>query len=128
MAAKLAKQITIVTPDKVGMLAEVTGAIAGAEVNIEAICAYGMEDKAYFMVITNDNAKAIGAIKQFDVKEDDVVVVELENKVGTTAQMGKKLKDAGIDLKYLYGTTCGSGTARSVFDSNDNAKAVEVLK
>ena len=115
MAAKIGKQVHIRTPNKVGMLAEVTGAIAGAGVNIDTLAAFVADNKANFMVITNNNAKTIDALKAYEVKEEDVVVVELENKIGAATDMANKLKDAEIDLKYIYGTTSGSGPVKRFY-------------
>lgn len=127
MSAKIAKQLHVVATNKVGTLAEVTGAVAGCGANIDTLCAYAVEDKAHFLMITGNNAKAIGALKNYEVKEEQVVVVEMDNKVGTAADMANKLKTANIDLHYIYGTTSGSGPARIVFNSNNNASAVKVL-
>lgn len=130
MSARIGKQLEVITPNKVGMLETVTGAIADTGVNIDALCAYAMDKKAYFLVITSDNAKAAKAlkVKKFQVKEEKVVIVDLDNRVGAAGEMGKKLKLAKVDLSYLYGTTCGcGGPAMLVFKSNKNDKAVEVL-
>lgn len=130
MAARIGKQLQVVTPNKVGMLAEVTKTVANTGANIDALCAYGIDKKAYFLVITNDNAKAAKALKakKFQVKEENVVIVDLENRVGAAGEMGSKLKNAKVDLSYIYGTTCGcGGPAMIVFKSNKNAKAVEAL-
>lgn len=130
MPARIGKQLQVVTPNKIGMLAEVTGTIADTGVNIDALCAYAIGKKAYFLVITNDNAKALKALKtkKFQAKEENVVLVDLENRVGAAGEMGSKLKEAKVDLSYIYGTTCGrGGPAMLVFKSNKNAKAVEVL-
>lgn len=130
MAARIGKQLQVVTPNKVGMLAEVTKTIANTGANIDSLCAYGIDKKAYFLVITNDNAKAAKALKakKFQVKEENVVIVDLENRVGAAGEMGDKLKNAKVDLSYIYGTTCGcGGPAMLVFKSNKNAKAAESL-
>lgn len=130
MPARIGKQLEVVTPNKVGMLAEVTGIIADTGVNIDALCAFAKGNKAYFLVITNDNAKALKALKaeKFQVKEGNVVLLDLENRVGAASEMGDKLKEAKVDLEYIYGTTCGcGGPALLVFSSNKNKKAVEVL-
>lgn len=130
MSARMGKQLQVVTPNKVGMLAEVTKAIANTGANIDALCAYGMDKKAYFLIVTNDNAKAAKALKarKFQVKEESVVIVDLDNRVGAASEMGSKLRDAKVDLSYMYGTTCGcGGPAMIVFKSNKNAKAVAAL-
>lgn len=127
MGARIGKQLHIVTENKVGMLAEVTGAVAGAGVNIDAMCGYVADGKANFLIITNNNARAMDVLKAHEPKEEDVVVAELENKPGTAAGMATKLKAASIDLHYIYGTTSGKGPAVMVFKSNNNAGAVKAL-
>ena len=128
--AKIAKQIVAETPNRVGVLAEVTGVVSAAGANIQAISAYGVEKNAIFRLLTDNNQKAISGLKSkgYNVREDNVVAVSLPNKVGTVSLMAKKLKNADIDLKYIYGSTGSAPEALIVFDSNDNAKAVEVLK
>lgn len=102
------KELIITTEDKVGMLAEVTSAIAGQGVNISAVCAYSMEGKAIFMLLTSDykKAKSAAASKGWKAEESDVVVVELPDKVGAAKEIADKLKAKGVNLRYIYGTTC----------------------
>lgn len=134
--AKLAKEITVKTPNKVGMLAEVAAAIAEKGVNITGINAYAAEGDAFFRLITADNARAAEALKAkgFLAQEKDVVVVPLADRAGAAKDMGAKLKAAGIDIVYIYGTTClcedkcdPSCKCQIVFNSKDNKKALEAL-
>lgn len=106
--AKIVKQLTITTPDKVGILEELTNTITAQGSNIEAICAYGMEGKAVFYVITNSNAKVKDAIssKGWQLKETDVVMTDLENKPGALNKLTAKIKAKNINIKYCYGTAC----------------------
>lgn len=131
MNARIGKQLQVITPNKIGMLKEVAEAVADAGVNIDALCAFAKDKKtAYFLIVTNDNTKAAKALKakKFQTKEENVVIVDLDNRVGSASEMGRKLKEAKVDLDYMYGTTCGcGGPAMLVFKSNKNAKAVEVL-
>lgn len=128
--AGIIKELLVKTENKVGMLAEVMGAIASSGANITAINAYGVGKEAIFRIVTTDNKKAISAIKakNFEVSEIDAVSVELENKPGTAAKMGEKLKKANIDIAYIYGSTCDYGCPSTViFSCSDNKKAFEVL-
>jgi hypothetical protein len=121
--------LIVETPDKVGMMAKVCSVISDAGVNIKAISAYVKEGKGYFMLLTDDNSKAEEALESggFSVSQEEAVAVELENEVGAAKRMTKKLADAGVNLKYCYGST-GDGTmALLVFNSNDNEKAVRTL-
>lgn len=128
---RLGKQLLAVTENKVGMLAEVTSDVSGAGVNIQAIDAYGAGEKANFRIITDNNQKAKEVLKAkgYEVSEEDIVIVELSNQVGVLKETADKLKGAGINLEYIYGTTCsGNCDCLLVFTSNDNAQAIEVLK
>lgn len=129
--ASLAKQLTVETTNKVGMFAEVVGLISGAGVNIIAICAYGMADKAIFYMVTNNNVAAQGALKKkgLNVKEEEVVTVMLEDKIGSGKQIAEKIKAAGIDLSYIYGSTCGCADTQAllVVKAKDNAKVVKAI-
>jgi hypothetical protein len=120
------KEIIATTPDKVGMLAEITGIVAGTGVNILAICAYSMEGQAKFMMVTSDNAKVINALKgkKIAIEESDVASVLLSNKVGAAKELAEKLAKAGVDLNYCYGSTGNGSEALFVLSAKDINKAI----
>ncbi len=107
--ANLIKQVMVTTKNEVGIFEEVTSALAGSGVNITGICAWGEDDTAKFALLTNDNAKTSEILKAsgFEVSEENVVTIALEDKIGAAAAIGKKIKAAGIDLSCVYGTTSG---------------------
>lgn len=100
------KELTLEMADKAGLFAEVTASLAEKKINILALCAYGMNGKAYAMMVTSDNAKAksVAKSKGWKVTEKDVVMVELKNEVGAAQKIAEKIKN--INLAYGYGTTC----------------------
>ncbi len=127
------KELIVTTEDKLGMLAEITSVITGQGVNISAICAYGMEGKAIFMMLTSDNqkAKTQAESKGWKAEESDVVVVELPDKVGAVKEIADKLKAKNVNLKYIYGTTCTCSpncACRLVLKSEDSDAAISALK
>lgn len=127
------KELIVTTEDKLGMLAEITSVITGQGVNISAICAYGMEGKAVFMMLTSDNqkAKTQAESKGWKAEESDVVVVELPDKVGAAKEIADKLKAKNVNLKYIYGTTCTcspSCACRLVLKSEDSDAMISALK
>ena len=130
-AAKLEKQIFVQTNNKVGTFAEIAEAVAGANVNLRGICAWSVKNEAFFALLTDNNAKAIAGLtkKGLKAQEQDAVTVALDDKVGAAAALAKKIKDAAIDLNYIYGTTCGcgSGPALMVLVSKENTKLASVL-
>lgn len=127
--ARKVKEVSFTMPNKVGLLSEVTTAIAGAKVNITAICAYGMEESAYFMLTTNSNAKAKKALTPLGmaIEEKEVVEVEVLDKPGELQKVAKKIADAGIDIQYMYATASSSKKETCIFMTSDNAKAIKVI-
>ncbi|MBI5187468.1 MAG: ACT domain-containing protein [Nitrospirae bacterium] len=127
--AKRIKQLSFTMPNRVGLLSEVSTAIAGAKVNINAICAYEMEDRAYFMLTTESNAKAKKVLGSLgvEIKEEDVIAVEMPNRVGELQKVAKKIADAGIDINYMYGTTGTGKSSTCVFRTADDKKALRVI-
>ena len=111
------------------MMAKVCSAIADAGVNIQAICAYAKEGKGNFMLLTEDNAKAEQSLKSagLPTRQEETVAVELENEVGAAKKMAQKLAEAGVNLKYCYGSTGNGSMSLLLFNSDDNDKALEVL-
>ena len=127
--ARKVKEIGFTMPNKVGLLSEITTAIAGAKVNITAICAYGLEDTAYFMLTTDGNAKAKKALSPLGVaiEEKDVVEVEVLDKPGELQKVAKKIADAGIDIEYMYATASSGKKETCIFMTSDNSKTVKVI-
>ncbi len=127
--AKKVKQLSFGMQDKAGLLAEVTGVLAAAKVNIGSLCAYGMEGKAFFMFITDSNAKAKKALAKMNVsvKEEDVFVVEMSNKVGEMQKVAQKIADANVNINYVYGTSGAGKSGTCVFSSSDDKKALKAI-
>jgi hypothetical protein len=126
--ARKVKEISFSMANKVGLLAEVTTALAKAKVNINSLCAYGMEGNAFFMLTASSNAKAKKALAPFGVaiEEKDVVQVEMANKPGELQKAAQRIADAGIDIEYVYATTGGS-KATCVLRSADDGTAMKVI-
>ncbi len=127
--AKRVKQLIFTMPNKAGLLSEITTAVTGAKANINAVCAYEQGKRAHFMLITDSNAKAKKPLVKLNIKpeEDDVVVVEMQNKVGELQKVADKIADAGINIDYMYGTTGTGRFSVCVFKTSDNRKAVRVI-
>ena len=127
--ARKVKEISFEMPDKVGLLSEVTTAIAKAKVNITAICAYAMENSATFMLTTDSNAKAKKALAPLGVtiEEVDVVEVDVSNKSGELQKVAKKITDGGIDIEYMYATAGKGKTATCIFKTADDSKTIKVI-
>ena len=127
--ATKSKQLTWDTENKVGLLAEVSAVVAAAEVSITGLCAYQMNNRAYFIMMTDDNAKAKRALKKtgMQAEYEPVVMVEMPNKVGELEKVSAILAEADIDIQYTYGTAGSKRSTFCVFKTDQDAKAIRVI-
>lgn len=124
-------QLIITVNNKVGSLAEIAGTIASSGINLIAICAYAADNKGIIMFVSDDNAaaKKILSAKKYDVREEDVILVSLDNRPGALKSITEKIAQLGIDLNLLYGSADKAGkTTRLVLISEDNDAVLTALK
>ena len=122
------KELSFSLPNRIGLLSELSSFLTAAKVNIEAICAYGMGDEGYFMIVTDNNAKAKKVISQMgaEVKVEKVIAVEMPNRVGQMRQAAKQISDAGVDIHYVYGSPV-RGKMTVIFKTADDKRALKAL-
>jgi hypothetical protein len=123
------KQLSFSLPNNVGLLMEITEALTKAKINIEAICAYAWEElDASFMMVTDNNTKAKKVLSKMGAKVEleEVLALEVPNKVGELNKATKKIAFAGIDIYYLYGSPA-KGKMTLIFKTENDKKALKAL-
>jgi hypothetical protein len=126
-----AVQISVFLENKAGRLAEVTGILAEAGVNIRALALADTSDFGVLRLIVNDNQNAITALKNrgFTVGKTDVVAVEVEDRPGGLHSILAILNKAGINVEYMYAFVTQSGdNAIMIFRFDNIDEAVKVLQ
>ncbi len=100
-------ELYVITPDEPGILGRVMGTLANAGVNLKAIYAHSKRGKGIFFLMTSDNKKAEKALKGigYGVTTNNVVTVELDDRIGAGAEVGALIGNAAIDINYCYGTS-----------------------
>lgn len=130
--AELNKQIVVTVANKIGILADMAKLIAQHGLNIYAVAGYASDKEAKLMLATEDNLRALDALKKAgynSIREEEVIVLELENKAGALKKVTETLAAGGIDIKYTYGTVCSlSCPGKLVISTSDNDKALVALK
>jgi len=125
-----AQQISIFLENKAGRLAEVTGILAEAKVNIRALALADTSDFGVLRLIVDDNQKAESVLKQggFTVSKTDVVAVEVSDRPGGLHHILDLLQSAGINVEYMYAFVQHSGTnAVMIFRFDQTEEALKVL-
>lgn len=100
------KELVVVTENKVGVLHEISARLSKAGINIDSIFAYVTDWEAVFRLVTSDQETArkeimkIPHVKQIDT--EDIVVVRLEDKPGSLANLMERLRRLNVDINITY--------------------------
>ena len=131
ISAILDSQLMITVNNKAGTLAEVASVIAASKINLVAISAYAVDNVGHIVFVTENNkeAKKLLQKQKYDVLEEGVVLVTLDNKPGALKSVTTKIAQAGIDLTMLYGSVDKESIiSRVVMISEDNQSLLLALR
>ena len=129
--AVLDRQLIITVDNKVGTLAEVSKVVSASGINLVAVCAYAVDNKGVIMFVSEDNktAKKLLSDRGYDVREEEVILLTVDNKPGSLQAVTQKIAAAGIDLTLIYGSVEKKGkTSRIVLISEDNDAVLTAIK
>src|SRR6058998_3678499 len=128
---QITKQLAIFLDNRPGMLARVADALAVAKINIYAITTSDTVDHSVIRMVVSDSRRALHLFEEHGtlVVEDDVLMVDGDNKPGSLAQLAHRLAAARINIEYCYSAT--SPEAKKgllILRASDAKKALKVLK
>lgn len=129
--AELDKQLVITVENQVGTMARISELISSAGINMVAICAYGIDNKGLIMFVTEDNPQAKKVLKseKFDVREEEVILITLENNPGALQTLAQRIANSEIDLNLIYGSVNKKGkSSRLVIVTEFNNAVLAAIK
>ena len=123
------KLVSFTLPNKAGQLAAVSELLADARLSIQAFSASDSGATAEFTIAVKNAVKAKKALAPLgvEIKEQSAVCVEMANEPGRLHKVTKKLADAGINIQSSWATAFTGKTARGVFVTSDDAKALTAV-
>jgi hypothetical protein len=127
---QIAKQLAIFLDNRPGMLARVCDALTSSKISIYAITTSDTVDHSVIRMVVSDSDKAMGVFEEHGtlVIEDDVLMLEGDNKPGSLARIAHKLAGAGINIEYCYSATSPNAKKGLMILRTSNAqKALKVL-
>jgi len=114
--------------DRPGMLAALSGVLAGAGVNIEALAGFGSGSEGRVHLIVDDEPAAREALQEAGLRfqERSVISTLLPHRPGALAELTRGLAEAGvnIDAVYLVRTNSHGHEFALAVDRIDAARAV----
>ena len=128
---KTFKELTIVTPNKPGKLAQALRTVAEAGANLIAIDSSSGYDLNMVRLVTSDSQRTTRALEKlkYHVTEADVLGVTILDKPGLLAKVAAVFGKAKVNINYMYATAAVNGhEAMVIFQLSDIAKGIRALK
>ena len=128
---EIAKQLAVFLDNRPGTLARVCEAFSEAGINIHALSTSDTVDHSVVRMVVDNTQSAIWLLEENGamVVEDEVLLIDNNNKPGELAKLARALGKAGINIEYLYCATAPkSRKGLLVLRVDDAAKALEALK
>ncbi|VVC04902.1 ACT domain protein [Candidatus Burarchaeum australiense] len=125
------QEITIITQNKVGALAEICELLGSRGVNIESICAQGVGDSGVIRVVTGDAATAASALrarKGVSISTGDILTVKLNDEPGELGKIARKLARAEVDIESMYLLSKQKGVMEVAIKTGDLFAAMKAIK
>ena len=130
-SVKAGKEIVVTSKNKVGMLSHVAKILADHGINIIALSAQAAGGVALMNFVVDDHLRAMDSLRKakFQVQENDVVLIAVEDKPGVLRSLTQRLAAKKIDLMNVYGsTTTTYAPCLLVAASSNNQKAIVTLR
>jgi hypothetical protein len=127
---QITKQLAIFLDNRPGMLARVCDALSAEKISIYAITTSDTVDHSVIRMVVSDPGRAMRMFEEHAtlVVEDDVIMLEGDNKAGSLASLAKKLAGAKINIEYCYCATSPNAKKGLMIMRVSNAqKALKIL-
>lgn len=123
------ERILITVDNRVGVLAGITGVLAGAGINVESVNAQTAGERGAIIMTVSDTDRALSILSQAGYKavSDDAVVVRLRDEPGALAGVADRLKQAGVNIQNLHILSRQDGFALIALTTSDRAATEAAL-
>ena len=128
---KTLNQFSVFLVNKPGVLAQVTGALADAKINIIAMTLVDSQEHGVLRLVAEkpDAARQVLAKLNLPTTETDVLCLDLPNRAGALADVAQLLGENHVNINYAYCTSgAPGGRTTGIFKVADAAKAQHVLR
>ena len=98
------KQITVISDNRVGLIADISRVLSERGINIETIDASDCGTHATVILTTDNYDEALKALKDasFTAISEDAFVIQLKNEPGSLAKISERFKDTNIDIRSIH--------------------------
>jgi len=130
------KEVSLIVPNRIGVLAEVTEVLGNNGINITSISAQGLEEHEIIRLITSDEKSAVHALTKYikgkgsgyELRLGDVIMVTIPDKPGELSKIIKRISRLGINIDGVYQIRQYAGKVDMVIKPEKMEETVTELK
>lgn len=125
------KQITVAVQNRVGIIADITEALARADVNLVAINTERSGETGLITLSTEegDHDRALHCLVNagYRAVTDEALLIRLRDEPGALAKVAARFRDAGINIQSLHILDRHEGYATVALNTEDRAATAALL-
>ena len=122
-------RITVIASNEIGVIADISRALADAGINIETISAEGLEERGTITLTTDAQDAALRVLTNagFKAVSDQSLVLRLPDEPGALAKVAERFKHAGVNIQSLHILERQAGYSIVALAAEDREKAAKLV-
>ena len=122
-------RITVLAKNEIGVIADISRALADAGINIETISAEGLEERGTITLTTDAQDAALRVLTNagFKAVTDESLVLRLPDEPGALAKVAERFKQAGVNIQSLHILERKAGFTIVALAAEDREKAAKLV-
>ncbi len=122
-------RIIVMARDEVGVIADISQALADEGINMESINAQVAGEEVTIVLTTDRTDRALYILNQagFKAVGDDALVLRLPDEPGALAGVAGSLKEAGINIESMHILSRQAGYAMIALKTDNRAEAMAAI-
>jgi len=123
------QQLTVIAGARSGLVADISAALAEADINIHAIEAFEVAAQACIRLVVDELDRAMDVLNQqgLTVVTEAVLLLQIPDRPGALAKISRQLKDAQVEIRAITMVHQGEEENIVALACEDPDKARELL-
>ena len=125
----LSKQISVFIENREGRLGEVLAVLKENNIDIKSLSLADTSDYGLLRIIVDKPEEGSLALKNkgFAAMTSDVLILEIQNQVGSLQSFLERIAEMGVNIEYMYGLSLHGETASIIIKTSDPKKVEKYL-
>lgn len=122
-------RIVIMADNEVGVIADITSALAAEQINVESINTETAGNRGTVVLTVDNYDRALYVLNGagFKAVGDDALVIRLPDEPGALAGAADRLKQAGVNIQSMHILNRRDGYALIALTVDDHPRAVDAI-